>query len=378
MATTLDDVSLPETLLNLVMDFDSTLFHTTQDITIAKRMGYGTSRTPDIHRIQLFDTTTGRIHYHYIKLRPGLHEFLARCAMKYKLFVNTHGTTEYAQAVLKLIDPHGTYFGQRVKARTTGTVPDLKELKQTTDQEELTTLNTLIVDDRLDVWIESNLESIIHIEPYVYFKNDNIPSSSTTTTTPTSSSSSSSSSSSAAAVASATNTVQLPEASKETIAFDNELSCVDMDTSLLGAGDVLMKIEILFREYFELKKAKIDVLHFVRHFRTNILTNVSICFDNLGVSTEYWRQYATLFGANVRHDVQRGNTTHLITTSLLSEKSKLALRSDCKVVTLQWLIKSMALFKREKETNYPVLKSSNGNEGVEEPEIEPLSTRYKD
>ena len=69
------------------------------------------------------------------------------------------------------------------------------------------------------------------------------------------------------------------------------------------------------------------------------------------------KQYVQFFGANVTNDVLRGATTHLITKSLTSEKSILAQRSDCKVTTIEWLMKSMEhkgfLKKRMSNKNAP-------------------------
>lgn len=48
----------------------------------------------------------------------------------------------------------------------------------------------------------------------------------------------------------------------------------------MHVGDLLMKVEVVYREFMNLKKTKIDVRQFLRHFRKGILTNVSICFDN--------------------------------------------------------------------------------------------------
>tara|TARA_B100000780_G_C21060857_1_gene426369 strand:- start:180 stop:1130 length:951 start_codon:yes stop_codon:yes gene_type:complete len=316
------------------------LFHTTQNAQLAERMGFG--RSPEIKQVVLSDRISFTKQIHYIKFRPGLHEYLARCAMSYKLYINTHATTEYAHAIIQLIDPHGTYFGGRIVSRTTDT-PTMKALNQHLDfnLDHLNVSNSIIIDDRLDVWNENELESIVRIEPYNYFR-------------------------------------PLTHQTSDFDDFDDELSSVDMDDQLMHVGDLLMKVEVVYREFMNLKKTKIDVRQFLRHFRKGILTNVSICFDNgMTFQTLQMKQYVQFFGANVTNDVLRGATTHLITTTGLSEKAQTASRINVKVVSFQWLTMSMALFKHALERDFPVLLMQKEDD-VAMPEIEPNDTRYKD
>ena len=334
-----NNVSIPEPLLKLVVDLDHTLFHTTQDFHLAQHMGFG--RSPEIKQFSLPDKSfMGKPpQIHYIKFRPGLHEFLARCAMSYKLYINTHATTEYARAVVHLIDPHGTYFGGRMMSRTTE-MPMLKALNQLSDPINFSRLDyysSIIVDDRLDVWTEDELESIVKIEPYNYF-------------------------------------CPLHQQSSSTSEIDAELSSVDMDDQLMHVGDVLMKVESLYKQFYNLKQTKIDCREFLRHFRKGVLTNVSICFDDtLGLQTRQLQKYVQYFGANVSKEVLRGATSHLITNTRESEKYQRALRSDIRIVSLEWMTKSMALFKHMSEHEYPINFKQH-----EPPEIEPNHTRYKD
>jgi len=325
----------------LVIDLDHTLLHTTQDAQLASRLGFG--RSPEIKQIQLFDRSTGQHQLHFVRLRPGCHEFLARCAMRYKLFINTHATRPYALAVINLIDPHGTYFGGRIMARTQDP-PLLKSLNQLLHEyNHLDVESSMIVDDRLDVWNSDELESIVRIEPYVFFR-------------------------------------PLQQMTLDTCSeFDDELSSVDMDDQLMHVGDVLLKVELLYREYHELKTKKLDVRKFLRHLRSGVLTNVSVCFDSNVPYVQQMHAYARLFGANVTSEVLRGATTHLVTNDAESEKSRLARRSEVKCVSLSWLTTSMGMFQRQSVSNHQVvLPQMSDDEDVQPPEIEPLFTRYKD
>jgi hypothetical protein len=221
--------------------------------------------------------------------------------------------------------------------------PLIKSLNQLLHEyKHLDVKSSIIVDDRLDVWESDELESIVRIQPYVFFR-----------------------------------PLQHQTLDSYCSEFDDELSSVDMDDQLMHVGDVLEKVEKLYREFYELKGDKMDVRKFLRHMRSGVLTNVSVCFDSNVPYVQQMHTYARLFGANVKSEVQRGATTHLVTNDKDTEKSQLALRSEVKLVTLSWLTTSMGFFKRESELNHQVL-SKIGEEDVQPPEIEPLSTRYKD
>lgn len=54
---------------------------------------------------------------YYIKLRPGLEEFLKEIEQLYELHIYTMGTRHYAEAVAKEIDPNGSIFKERILSR---------------------------------------------------------------------------------------------------------------------------------------------------------------------------------------------------------------------------------------------------------------------
>ena len=78
---------------------------------------------PDLHVIGL--RSYGTVKNYYIKLRPGLREFLQEASKLFVLSINTHGLREYADAVAWLLEKHcgsgdpekRTLFGSRVVAR---------------------------------------------------------------------------------------------------------------------------------------------------------------------------------------------------------------------------------------------------------------------
>ena len=50
----------------------------------------------------------------WTKLRPGVEDFLQVLAPLFEMCIYTHGDREYAAAMARLLDPHGTLFGTRI------------------------------------------------------------------------------------------------------------------------------------------------------------------------------------------------------------------------------------------------------------------------
>lgn len=102
--------------------------------------------------------------WYYVKLRPGLTEFLARISQLYELHIYTMATRNYALAIASIIDPTGEYFGDRILSRDESGLLTHKNLKRLfpVDQSMV-----VIIDDRGDVWQwEANLLKVV---PYDFF-----------------------------------------------------------------------------------------------------------------------------------------------------------------------------------------------------------------
>lgn len=102
--------------------------------------------------------------WYYVKLRPGLAEFLARISELYELHIYTMATRNYALAIANIIDPKGEYFGDRILSRDESGLLTHKNLKRLfpVDQSMV-----VIIDDRGDVWQwEANLLKVV---PYDFF-----------------------------------------------------------------------------------------------------------------------------------------------------------------------------------------------------------------
>ena len=108
--------------LSLVVDLDQTIIHAAVDPTIAEWMkdkdNPNYEAVKDVRSFQLVDDGPGmRGCWYYIKLRPGLEDFLDHISQLYELHIYTMGTRQYAQQVANIVDPHRKYFGDRILSR---------------------------------------------------------------------------------------------------------------------------------------------------------------------------------------------------------------------------------------------------------------------
>jgi len=58
-----------------------------------------------------------RANIHYIRLRPGLREFLQEMTKLYELHIYTFGNKPYANAVANVLDPKKELFQERIISR---------------------------------------------------------------------------------------------------------------------------------------------------------------------------------------------------------------------------------------------------------------------
>ena len=89
------------------MDLDQTIVHASCDPRISQWKN---------QEIRRFTLPRSPIVY-YIKLRPGLTEFLKEIDKLYELHIYTMGTKDYAKAITREIDPNGHLFKERILSR---------------------------------------------------------------------------------------------------------------------------------------------------------------------------------------------------------------------------------------------------------------------
>jgi RNA polymerase II subunit A-like phosphatase len=155
--------------LSLVVDLDQTIIHATVDPTVAEWQrdpaNPNYEAVKNVRSFQLIDDGPGgRGCWYYIKLRPGLEEFLEEISKTYELHIYTMGTRAYAQNIAKLVDPQQKIFGDRILSRDESGSLVVKNLQRLFPVD---TDMVVIIDDRGDVWKWS--ENLIKVIPYDFF-----------------------------------------------------------------------------------------------------------------------------------------------------------------------------------------------------------------
>ncbi|KAJ5916525.1 hypothetical protein N7504_000540 [Penicillium tannophilum] len=155
--------------LSLVVDLDQTIIHATVDPTVGEwkedkdNPNYEALR--GVRQFRLIDDGPGmRGCWYYIKLRPGLEDFLQNVAELYELHIYTMGTRAYAQNIADIIDPTRKLFGDRILSRDESGSLTAKNLQRLFPVD---TKMVVIIDDRGDVWRWN--PNLIKVSPYDFF-----------------------------------------------------------------------------------------------------------------------------------------------------------------------------------------------------------------
>lgn len=157
--------------LSLVVDLDQTIIHACIEPTVGEWQNDPTSpnyeAVKDVKAFQLDDGPRGLASgcWYYIKMRPGLTEFLAKVAEMYELHVYTMGTRAYAMNIAKIVDPDKKLFGDRIISRDENGNITTKSLARLFPVD---TKMVVIIDDRADVW-PKNRPNLIKVVPYDFF-----------------------------------------------------------------------------------------------------------------------------------------------------------------------------------------------------------------
>ncbi|KAJ2878436.1 CTD phosphatase Fcp1, partial [Coemansia asiatica] len=102
---------------------------------------------------------------YFVKMRPGLKEFLEEISKLYEMHIYTMGTRPYANAVAQLIDPEHRFFNGRILSRDESGSMTEKSLKRLFPVD---TSMAVIMDDRSDVWDWS--PNLIRVYAYEFFR----------------------------------------------------------------------------------------------------------------------------------------------------------------------------------------------------------------
>jgi RNA polymerase II subunit A C-terminal domain phosphatase len=164
---------LEQRKLSLVVDLDQTIIHACVDPTIGEWQSDPTNPNYDaVKDVRSFELDDGPKQKdspkcaYYIKLRPGLAEFLERISELYEMHVYTMGTRAYAQEIAKIVDPEMKYFGNRIISRDENGSIAAKRLQRLFP---VSTHMVVVIDDRADVW-PMNRSNLIKVTPYDFFK----------------------------------------------------------------------------------------------------------------------------------------------------------------------------------------------------------------
>lgn len=155
--------------LSLVVDLDQTIIHAAVEPTIAEwqqdKDNPNHEAVKDVRAFQLFDEGSGmRACWYYIKLRPGLEDFLDQISKIYELHIYTMGTRAYAEKIAELVDPEGKYFKNRILSRDESGSMTIKNLERLFPVD---TKMVVIIDDRGDVWKWN--ANLIRVVPFDFF-----------------------------------------------------------------------------------------------------------------------------------------------------------------------------------------------------------------
>ena len=148
--------------LNLTLDLDHTLIHSTNDQQYHHLVGHSALAEAPLHSFML----SGRRYF--TKERPGLKAFLSAAKEHFELHVDTAGTRPYAEQIVAAIDPQGEFFGSppRIVART-----DSGKLSKQTSWLHGSLLDdsmVMVLDDTEAVWKGSPV--LLLVDPYHYFQ----------------------------------------------------------------------------------------------------------------------------------------------------------------------------------------------------------------
>ena len=171
--TELQQRLLKQRKLSLVVDLDQTIIHACCEPTIGEwqrdTSNPNYDSVKDVRTFQLNDDGPRGLASscdYYIKMRPGLEQFLTKVADLYELHVYTMGTRAYAVNIAKIVDKDKKFFGNRVISRDENGSLTSKNLERLFPS---STNMVVIIDDRADVW-PRNRPNLIKVTPYDFFK----------------------------------------------------------------------------------------------------------------------------------------------------------------------------------------------------------------
>ncbi|KAG4304807.1 hypothetical protein PORY_001860 [Pneumocystis oryctolagi] len=159
---------LKETRLSLIVDLDQTILHATVDPIVGEWLSNPLSEyyssVQDVQTFCLKEGNSDTGNWYYIKMRPGLEQFLENISKLYEMHIYTMGTRAYAASIARLIDKDKKYFGDRILSRDESGSTTQKNIQRLFPVD---TSMVVIIDDRADVW--QWCPNLIKVTPYEFF-----------------------------------------------------------------------------------------------------------------------------------------------------------------------------------------------------------------
>ncbi len=172
--------------LALVLDLDHTLLHATPSPGNAKpspsMLVNGVYHLPieevitnnsllEINQVKDANKSKSVIKHHIIKLRPHVEDFLAQANDIAQLSIYTAGTRKYAEAVVKILDPSGKYFGGRIVSRTDILPNEKGGIEKSLENIFLNDASmAVIIDDTENVWKGDQNCNLLLVKPFRHFQ----------------------------------------------------------------------------------------------------------------------------------------------------------------------------------------------------------------
>jgi RNA polymerase II C-terminal domain phosphatase-like 3/4 len=328
--------------LSLVFDLDHTLLNSShvKDITEAAEMPLlndaceketkalaPSSLSSANNNKKKMDHLGGRRSLYFLphiqmwtKLRPYYLKLLEEASKLFDMHVYTMGERGYAMEMVKLLDPDRTFFGDHVVSKNDSTSNSVKDLDVLIGSEK----TVLILDDSPKVW-RRHRANVLEVERYHFF----------------------------------------PSSLKH---FGIRGKCLlhrkhDEDAGCGPLSSVLSMLKEIHREYFSHENpGQNDVREILKQKKKKVLVGCRICFSRVFPKGEekpeqhpLWK-VAEEFGALCTRYLD-ASVTHVVTTSVGTEKAIQGEKMGKLVVRPEWLYASVYHFKKSNEKRYNLVSS---------------------
>lgn len=315
------DRLMEEQKLSLVIDLDQTILHASIDPSVKDEFDALPVESPvrsEIHLLQLPKN-------HFVKLRPGLFQFLQQMQLLYEMHIYTMGSRDYAQCIAGIVDPKGEFFADRIVTRDENELMHQKSLKR------LFPVNdniAVIIDDRVDVW--GDCDNLLQVKPYCFFRgvqdiNDPFG-----------------------------RQIERMNGNSSIIPQDDD------DSQLIVIARILRELHQKYFLSYPGTAANVPVL--LQCMKGDVLKDKFLVFTGLFPSnqdaykSELWKN-ACKYGAICSQDLRR-NVTHLVVgtqcaSGMVTDKMKKAFRmKNIFILTVDWLYECFSQWKAVNEQPY--------------------------